>query len=86
MNLFENLYCTLHDNNRSFMNFILNHSQYKHECDIEQQREDTQIMGAAEEIAGFWLTVFSSLARREKLVLMLKDREFCADLIHMFLF
>lgn len=25
------------------MNFIFNHSQYKHECDIEQQKEDTQI-------------------------------------------
>ena len=43
MNLFENLYHTLHDNNRPFMDFILNHSQYKHECEIEQQREDAQI-------------------------------------------
>ncbi|CAF0742340.1 unnamed protein product [Rotaria sordida] len=42
MNLFENLYHTLHDNNRPFMNFIFNHSQYKHECDIEQQKEDAQ--------------------------------------------
>jgi hypothetical protein len=25
------------------MNFILNHSQYKHECEIEQQREDPHI-------------------------------------------
>jgi len=43
MNLFENLYRTLHDNNRPFMDFVLNHSQYKHECELEQQREDTQI-------------------------------------------
>jgi hypothetical protein len=41
MNLFENLYRTLHDNNRPLMNFVLYHSQYKHECDIEhQQREE----------------------------------------------
>jgi hypothetical protein len=38
MSLFDNLYRTLHDNNRPLMNFILNHSQYKHECDIEQQQ------------------------------------------------
>ncbi|CAF4518259.1 unnamed protein product, partial [Rotaria sp. Silwood2] len=43
MNLFENLYRTVHDNNRPFMSFIFNHSQYKHECDIEQQKEDAQI-------------------------------------------
>jgi len=43
MNLFENLYRTLHENNRPLMNFILCHSQYKHECDIEQQqREEIQ--------------------------------------------
>jgi hypothetical protein len=44
MNLFENLYRTLHENNRPLMNFILYHSQYKHECDIEQQqqREEAQ--------------------------------------------
>jgi hypothetical protein len=43
MNLFENLYRTLHENNRPLMNFILYHSQYKHECDIEQQqREEVQ--------------------------------------------
>lgn len=41
MNLFENLYRTLHDNNRPFMDFILNHSQYKHECEMGQQRDDT---------------------------------------------
>lgn len=40
MNLFDNLYQTLHDNNRPFMDFVVNHSQYKHECEIEQQRED----------------------------------------------
>ncbi|CAF1628257.1 unnamed protein product [Rotaria magnacalcarata] len=40
MNLFENLYRTLHDNNRSLMNFILCNSQYKHECDIEQQQKE----------------------------------------------
>jgi hypothetical protein len=28
------------------MNFILNRSQYKHECEIEQQREDVQIYPA----------------------------------------
>jgi hypothetical protein len=43
MNLFENLYRTLHDQNRPFMNFILNHSQYKHECELEQHREDLQM-------------------------------------------
>ncbi|CAF1101802.1 unnamed protein product [Rotaria sp. Silwood1] len=47
MNLFENLYRTLHDNNRPFMSFIFNHSQYKHECDIEQQKEGTQIYSSA---------------------------------------
>ncbi|CAF0877590.1 unnamed protein product [Adineta ricciae] len=41
MNLFDNLYRTLHDNNRPFMDFVVNHSQYKHECEIEQQREDS---------------------------------------------
>ena len=40
MNLFENLYRTLHENNRSLMNFILFYSQYKHECDLEQQQKD----------------------------------------------
>ena len=40
MNLFENLYRTLHDNNRPLMNFILYHSQYKHECDVEQQQRE----------------------------------------------
>lgn len=44
MNLFDNLYRSLHDNNRPFMNFIFNHSQYKHECEIEQQKEDAQIL------------------------------------------
>ncbi|CAF0794556.1 unnamed protein product [Rotaria sordida] len=42
MNLFENLYRTLHDNNRPLMNFILYNSQYKHECDIEQQQQQQQ--------------------------------------------
>ncbi|CAF0933796.1 unnamed protein product [Adineta ricciae] len=45
MTLFENLYRTLHDNNRPLMNFVLLHSQYKHECELEQQqhqREETQ--------------------------------------------
>lgn len=45
MTLFENLYRTLHENNRPLMNLILCQSQYKHECDIEQQqhaREETQ--------------------------------------------
>ncbi|CAF0813542.1 unnamed protein product [Rotaria sp. Silwood1] len=40
MNLFDNLYRTLHDNNRPLMNFILSNSQYKHECDIEQQQKE----------------------------------------------
>jgi hypothetical protein len=40
MSLFDNLYRTLHENNRPLMNFILNHSQYKHECDIEQQQRE----------------------------------------------
>lgn len=40
MNLFENLYRTLHENNRPLMNFILHHSQYRHECDIEQQQRE----------------------------------------------
>jgi len=43
MNLFENLYRTLHDNNRPLMNFVLYHSQYKHECDIEQQQQREEI-------------------------------------------
>jgi hypothetical protein len=47
MNLFENLYRTLHDNNRPFMNIIVNRSQYKHECEIEQQREEPQIYSSA---------------------------------------
>lgn len=42
MSLFENLYRTLHENNRPLMNFVLNHSLYKHECDIEQRQEDIQ--------------------------------------------
>lgn len=42
MNLFENLYRTLHENNRPLMNFILNHSLYKHECDNEQRQEEIQ--------------------------------------------
>lgn len=40
MSLFDNLYRTLHDNNRPLMNFILWNSQYKHECDIEQQQKE----------------------------------------------
>lgn len=32
------------------MNFILNHSQYKHECDIEQQKEDIQIYSSSTKI------------------------------------
>lgn len=40
MHLFDNLYRTLHNNNRPIMNSILNHSQYKHECDVEQQKDD----------------------------------------------
>jgi hypothetical protein len=47
MSLFENLYRTLHDNNRPLMNLVLNHSQYKHECEAEQQREDAQIYSSA---------------------------------------
>jgi hypothetical protein len=43
MNLFENLYRTLHENNRPLMNFILYHSQYKHECDIEQQQQREEV-------------------------------------------
>jgi hypothetical protein len=44
MSLFDNLYRTLHESNRPLMNLILYQSQYKHECDIEQQqqREETQ--------------------------------------------
>jgi hypothetical protein len=42
MNLLENLYRTLHDNNRPLMNFILYHSQYKHECEIEQQQQQKE--------------------------------------------
>ncbi|CAF2894408.1 unnamed protein product [Rotaria sp. Silwood2] len=40
MNLFDNLYRTLHDNNRPLMNFILSNSQFKRECDIEQQQKE----------------------------------------------
>jgi hypothetical protein len=43
MNLFENLYGHLHDNNRPSMNFIVYHSQYRHECDIEQQQHKDEI-------------------------------------------
>ncbi|CAM2706512.1 unnamed protein product [Rotaria socialis] len=43
MQLFENLYRTLHDSNRSLMSFIFNSSLYKHECEIEQQKEDAQM-------------------------------------------
>ena len=39
MTLFDNLYRTLHESNRPLMNFIVHHSQYKHECDIEQQQQ-----------------------------------------------
>lgn len=39
MSLFDNLYRTLHENNRPLMSFIVHHSQYKHECDIEQQQQ-----------------------------------------------
>lgn len=39
MSLFENLYRTLRENNRPLMNLILCHSQYKHECDLEQQQQ-----------------------------------------------
>ena len=44
MTLFDNLYRTLHDHNRLWMNFVFSHSQYKHECDVEQQqqREESQ--------------------------------------------
>lgn len=43
MTLFENLYRTLHDNNRPLMSFIVHHSQYRHEYDLEQQhREESQ--------------------------------------------
>ena len=43
MTLFDNLYRTLHEQNRPLMNFVLHHSQYKRECDLEQQqREETQ--------------------------------------------
>lgn len=47
MNLFENLYQTLHENNRPYMNFILFYSQYKHECDIEQQQQKDEIQHAS---------------------------------------
>ncbi|CAF0746655.1 unnamed protein product [Adineta steineri] len=47
MNLFENLYRTLHDNNRPYMEFISNHSQYKRECEIEQQRDDTHMYSSS---------------------------------------
>lgn len=40
MSLFENLYRTLHENNRPLMNFIFYNSQFKHECEIEQQQRE----------------------------------------------
>jgi hypothetical protein len=40
MTLFENLYRALHESNRPLMNWIVYHSQYKHECDIEQQQRE----------------------------------------------
>ena len=40
MTLFENLYRTLHESNRPLMNLVVYHSQYKHECDIEQQQRE----------------------------------------------
>jgi hypothetical protein len=44
MSLFENLYRTLHENNRPLMTFIVHHSQYRHEYDLEhQQREESQL-------------------------------------------
>lgn len=47
MSLFDNLYRTLHEQNRPLMNFVLHHSQYKRECDLEQQqREETQSYAA----------------------------------------
>ena len=48
MSLFENLYRTLHEQNRPLMNFVLRQSQYKHECDLEQQqREESQSYASA---------------------------------------
>ncbi|CAF2127795.1 unnamed protein product [Rotaria magnacalcarata] len=47
MHLFENLYRTLHDSNRPLMSFIFNRSLYKHECEIEQQKEDAQIYSSS---------------------------------------
>ena len=52
MNLFENLFRTLRENNRPIMDFILHQSQYKHECDLQQHREtfdrphDTSLFGS----------------------------------------
>ena len=40
MGLFENLYRTLHENNRPLMNLVLHHSQYRHECETEQQQRE----------------------------------------------
>jgi hypothetical protein len=37
-------------------------------------------------MAGFWQAVFSSQAQAQSLVLMLEDREFCAEFIDMFFF
>jgi RAP1 GTPase activating protein 1 len=42
MSLFDNLYRTLHESNRPLMNLMLFHSQYKHECDIEQQQQQRE--------------------------------------------
>jgi hypothetical protein len=47
MSLFDNLYDRLHDINRPFMDFIINQSQYKHECELEQQRDDVQMHSPA---------------------------------------
>lgn len=43
MILFDNLYHALHENNAPFMNYIFHHSQYKHEREIEQQKEDAPV-------------------------------------------
>ena len=47
MSLFENLYRTLHENNRPLMNLILYQSQYKHECDAEHHKDDAHAYSSA---------------------------------------
>lgn len=51
MTLFENLYRTLHEQNRQWMTFIFSHSQYKHECDLEQQHQREELQNSSNKSA-----------------------------------